>query len=296
MGSRCAFIIMILAGPRSDNDIAEQGSGSAPEQACDICPLEHKVKLHQLQNSPGGLQPSGVIFTTSWDDGHALDLRLADLLAEHGMRGTFYVPVKLEDRLTVPELRRLRNLGMEVGAHTVNHVDLTKSSDPLSELVHGKRYLEDVLGEEITAFAYPFGRFNSRVSRLAQRAGYRLARTTMAFSTRRSFNPYQMPTSFQFMPHQRAINARHALREWNLKGLVTWCGRWRCETSLRRLAQLAFEDARCSHGVVHLWGHSWEIDAHGLWRELKASLQEIQQQPGLISMTNSETVKALAGC
>jgi len=233
--------------------------------------------------------------TTSWDDGHKLDLRLAELLAEHGATGTFYVPVKLEGRLTVSDLRRLRNLGMEVGAHTVNHVDLTAAADPLGELVDGKHYLEDLLGEEITAFAYPFGRFDSRVSRLAQRAGYRLARTTVAFSTRRSFNPYQMPTSFQFVPTKRAVCARHALRERNLRGLLTWCGRWRCETSLRRLAQFAFEDARCSAGVVHLWGHSWEINAHLLWEELKALLQEIQQQPGVISMTNSETVKALAG-
>jgi peptidoglycan-N-acetylglucosamine deacetylase len=254
------------------------------------------VSLHNLPERPGALQSSRVIFTTSWDDGHPLDLRLADLLAEHGGRGTFYVPVKFEHRLEASDLQRLRNLGMEIGAHTVNHVDLTAAADPLGELVDGKRYLEDVLGEEITSFAYPFGRFNSRVSRLAKSAGYRLARTTMAFSTRRGFNPYQMPTSFQFVPCKRAIHARHALREWNLKGLLTWCGRWRCETSLRRLGQLALEEAGCSDGVIHIWGHSWEIDSQRLWQELKASLREIQQQLGLTSMTNSEVVRALAGC
>jgi peptidoglycan-N-acetylglucosamine deacetylase len=235
-----------------------------------------------------------VIFTTSWDDGHPLDLRLADLLAEHGMRGTFYVPVRLEARLQVSDLRRLRNLGMEVGAHTVNHVDLTAAADPFGELIDGKHYLEDVLGEEITAFAYPFGRFDSHVSRLAQKAGYRLARTTVAFSTRRNFNPYQMPTSFQFVPCSRAIHVRHALREWNWSGLLTWGGRWRCETALRRLGQLAIEDARSSDGVFHIWGHSWEIDSHRLWGELKAFLQEMEQQPGLTSMTNSQAVKAIA--
>jgi len=254
------------------------------------------VSLHNSQERPGALQSPRVIFTTSWDDGHVLDLRLADLLAEHGVRGTFYVPVKFEHRLGVSDLRRLRNLGMEVGAHTVNHVDLTATSDPLGELVNGKSYLEDVLGEEVTAFAYPFGRFDSRVSRLAQSAGYRLARTTVAFSTRRSFNPYKMPTSFQFMPQKRAVHARHALREWNWNGLLTWCGQWRCKTSLRHLGQLTLEEARCSNGVVHIWGHSWEIDSHGLWQELKTSLREIQQQPGLISMTNSEVVSAQAEC
>jgi hypothetical protein len=182
---------------------------------------------------------------------------------------------------------------MEVGAHTVSHVDLTTATDPLGELVNGKRYLEDVLGEEITAFAYPLGRFDSRVSRLAQKAGYRLARTTVAFSTQRTFNPYQMPISFQFVPQTRAIHTRHALRERNLKGLLTWSARWRCETALDRLAQLAIEDARHLAGIFHIWGHSQEIDSYRLWAELKALLQKIEQERDLTSMTNSEVVKQL---
>jgi hypothetical protein len=253
------------------------------------------VSLDNSRDQPVGLQSSSVIFTTSWDDGHVCDLRLAELLAEHKVRGTFYVPVQFEARLDVSGLRRLRSLGMEVGAHTVNHVNLTVAADPLGQLIDGKRYLEDVLGEGITAFAYPFGKFDSHVARLAQKAGYRLARTTVAFSTRRTFNPYMMPTSFQFAPCSRAIHVRHALREWNFNGLVAWCRRWRCETSLRRLAQLAFEDARCSNGVVHIWGHSWEIDSFRLWDELRAVLQYSQGQPELTSMTNSEAVRAIAG-
>jgi peptidoglycan-N-acetylglucosamine deacetylase len=252
------------------------------------------VSLRSAQDYSGISRSSRLIFTTSWDDGHRLDLRLAELLAEHGARGTFYVPVKMEDRLAAPELRSLRKLGMEIGAHTVNHVNLTRASDPLDELVNGKRYLEDVLGEEVTAFAYPFGKFDSHVSRLAQRAGYRLARTTVAFRTQRLFDPYKMPTSFQFVRCNRALHVRHALREGNLSGLLTWCGRWRCETLLRRLAHHAIKDAYSSNGVFHIWGHSWEIDSHCLWKELAALLQEIEQQPGLVSMTNSEVVRAMA--
>jgi peptidoglycan-N-acetylglucosamine deacetylase len=253
--------------------------------------------VSQLNNPPARARAASrhpAIFTTSWDDGHTLDLRLADLLGAHGVRGTFYVPVKFENRLQTYELRILRDLGMEVGAHTVNHVDLTKTSDPLGELVDGKHYLEDALGQEITAFAYPFGRFNSHVSRLARIAGYRLARTTVAFSTARGFDPYLMPTSFQFVPCNRTIHTRHALREWNLSGLLTWSGRWRCETGLRRLTRLAIEDARRSAGIIHIWGHSWEIESHQLWPELKAVFEEVHQQPDLVCLTNSEAVKVLS--
>ena len=237
-----------------------------------------------------------MIFTTSWDDGHPLDLRIAELLAEHGLRGSFYVPVERKQRggrMDSADLRRLRNLGMEVGAHTVSHPDLTTAPDAFSQLVDGKRYLEDLIGEKITAFAYPFGRFNSRVVRLVKQAGYRLARTTVSFSTRRRFEPCKMPTTFQFVRHRPGIHIRQAVREWNLNGLTTWCWRWQCETDLRRLARLAIEDARRSNGVVHLWGHSWEIDSHQLWGLLKEVLHETQQQPDVTSLTNSETVGAL---
>jgi hypothetical protein len=85
------------------------------------------------------------------------------------------------------------------------------------------------------------------------------------------------------------------LREWNFNGLLTWCGRWRCATSLRRLTQLAIADARRTDGVVHIWGHSWEIDSFHLWDELRAVLNDVQGQPELTSMTNSEAMRALAG-
>ncbi|MGH8276930.1 MAG: hypothetical protein ACRETH_09570, partial [Steroidobacteraceae bacterium] len=171
--------------------------------------------------------------------------------------------------------------------------DLTTAADPFPQLVDGKRHLEEVLGEEITSIAYPYGRFDSHVSRLAREAGYRVGRTTTAFVAGRTFDAFEMPTSFQFVPHSRAVHIRHALREWNLKGLATWCWRWRCVTDLRDLTRLAIADARRTHGLVHIWGHSWEIDSHDLWGLLKEVLRDIVQQPGVTSMTNTEAVNAL---
>ena len=62
--------------------------------------------------------------TTSWDDGHPLDLRVAELLAKHGLPGTFYVPMRAEHgTMTTAQLRELSG-AFEIGAHTVHHVDL----------------------------------------------------------------------------------------------------------------------------------------------------------------------------
>jgi hypothetical protein len=56
--------------------------------------------------------------TTSWDDGHPSDLRLADLLHKHSLRGTFYVPPEnIRTYCRFCRLRRLpnwvRNLKLE---------------------------------------------------------------------------------------------------------------------------------------------------------------------------------------
>ena len=32
------------------------------------------------------------IITTSWDDGHPLDFKLAELLNKYNLKGTFYIP------------------------------------------------------------------------------------------------------------------------------------------------------------------------------------------------------------
>ena len=134
------------------------------------------------------------IVTTSWDDGHPLDIRLAEMLERYGISGTFYVPFSY-DRFPViakEELRALRAMGMEIGSHTLTHPNLTKlrRHQALHELVESKNILEDTVGEPIVSFCYPAGKFNSIVRSWVIEAGYKLARTTLAFRIDRNFDPY----------------------------------------------------------------------------------------------------------
>lgn len=48
------------------------------------------VLITQGEGSIG--EPRRAVVTSSWDDGHPLDLRVADLLARCGVKGTYYVP------------------------------------------------------------------------------------------------------------------------------------------------------------------------------------------------------------
>ena len=58
------------------------------------------------------------IVTTSWDDGHPLDLRVVDLLARYGIKGTFYVPLLYRSRPVMEKAQIIAILdrGMEIGS------------------------------------------------------------------------------------------------------------------------------------------------------------------------------------
>ena len=92
--------------------------------------------------NPGSLQSFPPMITTSWDDGHPLDIRLAELLATYGLKkGTFYVPILHAGQtvLDCAQLRYLRQLGMEIGSHTVTHTLLTEISKERTSMELGRK-------------------------------------------------------------------------------------------------------------------------------------------------------------
>ncbi len=239
---------------------------------------------------------SCALVTTSWDDGHPYDLRVAERLAVRGLYGSFYIPIRYEavPRMSVSEMRELRSMGMEIGAHTVRHARLTNLSDRAAwrELVEGREMLEQLLGEPVTSFCYPEGKFSRRDQRLVREAGYELARTTVAFRTTLDFDPYAMPVGFQVYPHSRAVLARHAVHERNIVGLLRWAGRWGCEATLVGLARRMSAELGRPGNVLHIWGHSWEVERTGLWPMLDAVLDAIAGRSDVAYTTNSGVLRA----
>jgi peptidoglycan/xylan/chitin deacetylase (PgdA/CDA1 family) len=82
--------------------------------------------------------------------------------------------------LNESELKQLAASGACVGAHTVSHAVLSQSSTEVAwnEISENKRALDQVLGQETWALAYPFGDSTSvslREVEMAERAGFRAA-------------------------------------------------------------------------------------------------------------------------
>ena len=234
--------------------------------------------------------------TTSWDDGDILDLRLADLLDRYDVKGTFYITHEYrEHRLSEAQIRALSQRH-EIGAHTMTHPILT--AIPLqrvqAEIEDSKAWLEDVIGDEVTAFCYPRGAYNEDVRQLVIDTGYELARTVQRYQLHLSNDPFTMPTTLHCYPFPlrpiRGIRTRVEpiqtaiphIRRLQLSPLALF--KW------ESFAQALLERAGEVGGVWHLWGHSWEIERYELWGKLEAVLQSIRQLPGVNHQTNSELI------
>jgi hypothetical protein len=206
-----------------------------------------------------------ILITTSWDDGCAQDERLAGMLLERGLTGTFYVTTGHGDPQQAEIARRLHGLGVEVGAHTVSHRPLSSLDEDAvrEELVLGRAWLEAVLGAEVRSFCFPHGRFRPSHRALVAAAGYRVARTTVGFRTEVPLDPLQLPVTVHLHRPRRRHVLTHAASEGNVGGLVRWLWKGRAAVDPEVLAARLLTGV--DRGAFHLWGHAWEIDAAESW-------------------------------
>jgi len=216
--------------------------------------------------------------TTSWDDGNPADLRVAEMLSRHGVRGTFYVPRSIETGVMSPaQLRDLAN-DFEVGAHTLRHVFLSDVaiSTAKDEIAGSKAWIEDVTAKPCTMFCPPAGRYNRQHLPIFKEAGFIGIRTVEFMSLdlpRPNKNgPLEMPTTMQAFPQpiwNYVKNLAKRRAGGNLWRYVVH-GRSRYWTVLaRRLLARAIEEG----GVFHLWGHSWELEQTDQWARLDQVLR-----------------------
>jgi peptidoglycan/xylan/chitin deacetylase (PgdA/CDA1 family) len=123
------------------------------------------------------------------DDGYRDNLEIAQpILSKHGYPATVFVvsghlggendwgdggAVEGLPLLSPEQVKAMRAAGTAIGAHTRNHVDLSEVEAGLAvEEIEGSRQdLERLLGEPVSSFAYPYGRFDNGAAAAAREAG-----------------------------------------------------------------------------------------------------------------------------
>lgn len=95
--------------------------------------------------------------------------------------------------LTWEQIKEMEKGGIEFGAHTKSHADLSLIPPELAatEITLSKQALEKELGHPVLIFAYPYGHFNEAVEKEVAKAGFKAAVSTIVAK-----NPLQPENHF----------------------------------------------------------------------------------------------------
>ncbi len=239
------------------------------------------------------------VVTTSWDDGDRADLRVAGMLRSRDIQGTFYVPntrYAAHPLLSPAELKTISFEGFEIGAHSVSHKLLwgLSAEELAREVSPCKPFLEDIIGKEVRMFCYPKGRYDANVITTLKDAGYWGARTVRMLATRLEFDPFEMPTSVQIVPHRKYNYLKNVARARKLEGLQAFLRHVTTLDNWLELGKKLFDSVLQNGGMWHLYGHSHEIEKLGLWKDLENMLDYVAKRKGVMYVPNCELIRLLA--
>jgi peptidoglycan/xylan/chitin deacetylase (PgdA/CDA1 family) len=127
----------------------------------------------------------------TFDDGYANFADAAEVLADFGFPSTLFVATAYvggtnswlpgragtQPMLGWDKIAHVRSLGVEIGAHSHEHVPLDEfpPATVRAQVDRSRATLEDQLGVAMDAFAYPFGYHDGTVTSAVQESGFRYA-------------------------------------------------------------------------------------------------------------------------
>jgi Polysaccharide deacetylase len=122
------------------------------------------------------------VVSLTFDDGNLNQMEAKPILAEHGMRGTFYIITSRVGRpptptsvgnLTWDQIASFHADGHEIGGHTVSHLHLPAlpPAQQQSEICDARQELL-ARGFPQVSFAYPFGDHDPTSESLVEQCGY----------------------------------------------------------------------------------------------------------------------------
>ena len=166
----------------------------------------HTACIRDLKK-PDEIPHKTIILT--FDDGFANNFEGAYLpLKERNMCATWFIVSgcvgsystwlkedKNDKMLTIEQLLEMNANGMEIGAHTVSHKDLTilNEEEINHELTTSKDHLEKIIDSPVVSFAYPYGRFGDLAADCARKAGYSFACSVRPGWFSKNDDPFRIP-------------------------------------------------------------------------------------------------------
>ena len=231
---------------------------------------------------PGGLRKA---LTLSYDDGVEQDVRLMEILDQHGIRATFnlnsgcwapegvvYPKGQIHRRMSKSQVAKVyANPNHEVAAHCLTHASLTELSpaEIAWEVLEDRRNLEEMFGGLIRGLAYPFGTFSDKVVDALKATGAAYARTV------NSTNDCSIPGDWLRLHPTCHHNAPH---------LMEMCDRFLADT------------VPFGSRLFYLWGHSYEFEADNNWQVIEDFCAKMGGHDDVWYATNIQIVDYVNAC
>jgi len=117
------------------------------------------------------------------------------LAGRFGGHNAWDAPGPYKALMTAEQVRCAAESGMEVGSHGLEHVPLPEADDAAlsSETARSRAILQELTGQEVRGFCYPWGRLDARVVTAVQDAGYDYA---CAISPSRAIGRHALPRAY----------------------------------------------------------------------------------------------------
>jgi peptidoglycan/xylan/chitin deacetylase (PgdA/CDA1 family) len=199
------------------------------------------------------------------DDGHPLDLKIAEIFLKKGIKAIFYIPINNSEGLPTLSKKEIRYLSrnFEIGGHTYNHIDLT--SVPINvvrkEINLGKKELEEIIGKKIVTFCPPKGKFKKEILKIAKDAGFKDFRGVRRIDFREADrNKFLWYPNLHIYPHSR------------LKDILECAVNGDYHSLIKRFKYIKtdhlglLDDFKREGAPFYIWLHSWELEKFKLWR------------------------------
>ena len=213
---------------------------------------------------PGGKHKA---LTFSYDDGQIHDIRLAEILRSHGLKGTFNLnsgTLADTDGAFFVNKNKLNEIyeGHEIAIHGVEHKNLCQMTDQeiTLELLPDRQALEKLTGKFVQGMAYAYGAYNEHIMQLAGSMGVHYSRTV-------GENHYfDIPSNF--LAWDSTCHHNNDLMKWG-KEFVN-CPDWK------------------ELPLMYVWGHSFEFNGDNSWNIIEEFADFIQGRDDIWYATNGE--------
>jgi len=229
-----------------------------------------------IMRFPGGLKKA---LTLSYDDGVEQDVRLIDIMNQHGLKGTFninsglfapeghvYPKGQVHRRMSLSMARELYlHSGHEVAVHGLVHAQLPELPVPMMvhEVKKDRENLEKEFGGLIRGMAYAFGSYNDQVVNVLENCGIAYCRTVQ------STHQFSIPQDWLRL---------HPTCHHKDEQLTTLCDRF-------------LEDSAASVSkLFYLWGHAYEFEGADNWHVIEEFAKKMGGRKDIWYATNIEIV------